>query len=174
MVEVGQALGLEGLEVLLRADDTRGGVLGVTIEIGTAGLADAPLGGVARALLLQDDAALLVDLGRVAGHEVGVVVHDEQARIHHGVADERDVVEQVDGLLHAGGGVDVASKGGADAFQPVQDPLAGEVLGAVEAHMLQEVGQTVLVRGLLQGTDVGRQVELRPLGGLVIVADVIS
>ena len=40
--------------------------------------------------------------------------------------------------------------------------------------MLKEVGKAVLVGGLLDGTDMGCQVELGPLGGLVIVTDVVS
>ena len=174
VVEVRQALGLEGLEVLLGADDGRGGVLGVTIEIRIRLLAHAPLGGVAGTLLLQDDAALLVDLLRVAGHEVGVVVHDEDAGVDDGRTHQGNVVEQVDGLLNARGGVHVAAEGSANALQPVEDALAGEVLGAIEAHVLQEVGEAVLVGQLLQGADVGRQVELGPLGGLLVVTDVVS
>ena len=174
MVEVRQALRLEGLEVLFRADDGGGGVLGVAVEVRIGLLAHAPLGGVAGTLLLQDNATLLVDLRRVAGHEVGVVVHDEDAGVHDGGTDQRDVVEQVDGLLHARGGVHVAAEGGADALQPVEDALAGEVLGAVETHMLEEVRQAVLVGQLLQGAHVGGQVELGPLGGFLVVTDVIG
>ena len=40
--------------------------------------------------------------------------------------------------------------------------------------MLQEVGQAVLVRSLLDGTHIGRQVEFGPLGRDGVVTDVIS
>ena len=54
------------------------------------------------------------------------------------------------------------------------DPLPGEVLGAVQAHVLQEMGQTILVRILLDGTDIGQEIEVRPLRWLLIVPDIID
>ena len=40
--------------------------------------------------------------------------------------------------------------------------------------MLEEVGQTVLVRSLLDGADVGCEIELGTLLGLVVVTYVVS
>ena len=128
----------------------------------------------AGAALLDDDTALLVDFDRIVGHEMGIVVQDEQAGVNHGRAEQRDVVEHVLRLLDAGGGVDIAAEGGADALKPVQDALLREVLRAVEAHVLEEVSQTVLVRGLLDRAHVGRQVEFGPSFGSFIVQDIIS
>ena len=134
----------------------------------------APSGGIAGPLLLEDDSTLLVDLILGEGDEVGVVVHYEDAGIHHGGADEGDVVEQVDGLLHAGARIDVAAEACAYALKPVEDSLSGEVLGAVEAHVLEEVREAVLVGSLLDGAHVGRQIELRTFLGESVVTDVVG
>ena len=40
--------------------------------------------------------------------------------------------------------------------------------------MLKEVRETVLVRGLLNGSYIGGEIELSPAGRLVIVSDVIG
>ena len=59
-------------------------------------------------------------------------------------------------------------------MKPVEECLAREVLCSVEAHVLKEVGQTVLVVFLLEGSDVGGEIELCPLCRLVIVTDIIG
>ena len=133
-----------------------------------------PGGVAAGTALLDDDPALLVDLGGIVGHEMGVIVQDQQAGIDHALTDQRDVVEHVLGLLDAGGSIDIAAEGGTDALEPVQDAFLREILRAIEAHVLQEVGETVLVRGLLDGADIGGQVEFRPSLRLFIVTDVIG
>ena len=170
----GEAFGLEGLEVLLASYDGRGRVLGVAVEIGLGLLGDSPLCVVAGALLLEYHSALLVYLLRVAAYEMRVVMHDEQAGVHHGGAYQRDVVEHVDGLLHSGRCVHVASEGCAYALQPVEYAFPGEVLGSVEAHVLEEVRETVLVGKLLKRAHMGGEIELGAVLGLVVVTDIIG
>ena len=70
----------------------------------------APGGISAGTALLDDDSALLVDLLRIVEHEMGIVVKDEEAGVDHSLADERDIVEHVLGLLHAGRRIDVAAE----------------------------------------------------------------
>ena len=103
-----------------------------------------------------------------------VVVQDQKAGVHDRLPHQRNIIEHVGGLVNACGGVDIASERGSDALQPVQDLLVREVLGAVEAHVLKEVRETVLVRGLLNGSDIRGEVKLSPAGRLVIVSDVIG
>ena len=132
-------------------------------------------GGIAAcAALLDDDSALLVDLLRVVGHEMGIIVKDEEAGVDDGLTDKRNVVQHVLGLLHSGGSIDIAAEGGADALEPVEDPLAGEILGTVEAHVLEEMCQTVLVRSLLDSTDIGGEIELCTLLRLVVMTDIVG
>ena len=150
------------------------GVFGVIVEIFPIGKAIAPAHlRKDVTTLLQDDAALVVDFDRIVGHEVGIVMHDEDAGVHDGRADKRNV-EQIDGLLDTRAGVDVSAEGSADALQPVEEILVGEVLGAVEAHVLQEVGQAVLVGLFQQGARVGGEIEFGTLSGFLIVADVVG
>ena len=104
-----------------------------------------------------------------------VVAQDHQAGVHDGGALDGDVVEHVLGFLETGRGIDVAAELGADGTEIVQDGFAGEVLGAIEAHVLQEVGQTVLLGVfLLDGTHVGGQVELCAAGRKLVMPDVIG
>ena len=126
------------------------------------------------AALLDDDTPFLVDLGGIVDDEMRVVMHDQDAGVDNALVDEGNVGEHVDGLLDSGGSVDVATEGSSDALEIVEDLLSGEVLRSVEAHVLEEVGETVLVGGLLNCADVGGEVELGPSGGFLIVTDVVG
>ena len=176
LVEVGEALILEGLQVFLQADEGALGQRGLRAEVvGEAALHAAPAGVAALTALLDDNAALCVNLLGLVEHIVGVVAQDHQAAVHNALALYRDVVEHVLRLLKAGGSIDVAAELCADAAKIIQDPLAGEVLGSVEAHVLQEMGQAVLLRlNLLDGTHIGGQVEFGTSLGELIVADVVG
>ena len=174
MIEVRQALRLEGLQILLAAYDGSGGILGVSIQIMGTLLAGSPGCIVARTLFLQNHSPFLIDLHRIAGYEVRVIVHNQKTGIDHSLTHQRNIVQQVDGLLDAGHRVNVASERSTYALKPVKDSLSGEVLRAVEAHMLQEMCKTVLVRSLLKCSDVGSQIELGPVCGLVVVAYIIG
>ena len=106
---------------------------------------------------------------------MGIVAKDHQAGVHNALARDGYIIKHILRLLEAGGSVDVASELGADAAQIVQDGLIGEMGGAVEAHMLQEMGQTVLCGILfLNGANVGGEVEFRPSGRKFVVADVVG
>ena len=148
--------------------------LGALEVDGEGGLHRTPLRIPALAAFLDDDAALLVDFHGVIVDEMRVVAEDHQARVHDGGALDGDVVEHVLGFLEARGGVHVPAEFGADGTEIVQDALVGEMRGAVEAHMLQEMRETVLVGGLLDGADVGGEVEFRPAFRELVVADVVG
>ena len=75
-------------------------------------------------------------------------------------------------LLESGRCVDVPSEFGSDALEPVEHCLVREILCAVEAHVLEEVGESVLVVFLLECSHVRGKIEFCPLCGLVVVADV--
>ncbi len=105
---------------------------------------------------------------------MGVVVHHEKAGIDDALAGHRYVVEHVGGLFDPSRGVDVAAELRSDSLEIFKKRLAREILRPVEAHMLEEMGETVLVRGLLNRPDIGREVELGSLCGLVVVPDVVG
>ena len=173
-VEIVEALGIEGLEVLLAADKGAGSIFGVAEVVGETLLEGAPLGGVALALLTYDDGTLEVDLLGGVGDVMGVLAEDEDAGVCHGGAFYRHVVQHVLRLLKTCGCIDVAAEFGAYALEIIQDALSGEALGAVEAHVLEEVGETVLVGGLVNAAGVGGEIEFRPALRELVVADIVS
>ena len=101
-------------------------------------------------------------------------MHYEKARVDDALAYDRNVVEHVLGLLETCRCIDVPSELGTDALEPLEKRLAREVFRSVEAHVLEEMCETVLVVALLICSDVSREVEFSPLCRLVIVADVIG
>ena len=105
---------------------------------------------------------------------MGIIVKDQQAGIHYPFPDKRNIVQHILSLVDAGRSIDIASEGGSDALEPVQQSLAWEILSAVEAHVLKEMGETILVRSFLDCTDVGSKVEFRPRSRFVVVPYVIS
>ena len=133
-----------------------------------------PRSGVPGTFFLDDDTPLLVYLCRVACDEMGVVMYYEQACVHYARACNRYVVEHICGLFHSGGGVDVTPEFRPDALEVVQYLLVREISGAVEAHVLEEMCEPVLVRSLLYGPDIGGQIEFRSALGLVVVPYVIG
>ena len=99
---------------------------------------------------------------------------DEQAGILHAFAFGGHVRDVVDGLVDAGVGVEVLSELHAHAFKPCDEFVAGEVLGAVEAHVLQEVGQTALVVVLKNRAYLLSDVEVGLPFGRFVVTDEVS
>ena len=174
LVEVGEALGLEGLQALLAAEYRAVCHLRSLEIIGEGFLHGASLGVAPLAAFFDDDAALLVDFNGIVVDEVRIVAKDHQAGVHDRLALDRDVVEHVLGFLEAGGGVHVPAEFGADGTEVVKDTLVGEVRRAVEAHVFEEVGETVLVRRFLDGADVRGEVELRPFFRNLVVTDIIG
>ena len=169
-----EALRLEGFQAFLLADQGATLHLGALEVDGKGGLHRAPLRIPALSALLDDDAAFLVDLHGIVVDKVCIVAQDHQTRINDRRALDGNVVEHVLGFLEAGGGVHVPAEFGADGTEIVQDAFVGEMRGAVEAHVLQEMRETVLVGGFLDGAHIGGKVELRPALGELVVADVIG
>ena len=101
-------------------------------------------------------------------------MQDQEACVNDGLSHQRNIVEHVLGLVDAGGGIDIATKGGTYALEPVENALPREVLCSIETHVLKEMSETILIWGFLDSAHICGQVELCPLGGLVIVADVIG
>ena len=101
-------------------------------------------------------------------------MHNKEAGVYDTLAGDGDVVEHILRSFHTGGGVDVAAEFRTDALKVLEHLLAGKVLEAVEAHMLKEVCKTVLIGLFLDCANVGCQIELCPLCGLVVVTDVVG
>jgi hypothetical protein len=130
---------------------------------GEAGLVDAQGGGVARALLRQDDPALAIDGGGVEQEFASQFAHQEQAGVD-GLVVHLGEVELVNRLGEAGVGVGVGSESQAGALQHLDHLAFLHGLGAVEGHVLQEVGDAALGLGLAERAGVDAEAD----GGLAL------
>ena len=83
------------------------------------------------------------------------------------------VVDVVDGLIERSICVDVSSETETFALKIIEHVLARIVLRAVESHVLEEVGETELLRCLECGSHLLGNVEVGTLLGLLVVEDVI-
>ena len=84
----------------------------------------------------------------------------------------RDVVDVIDRLLYTRIGIHAVI--GTHALEETVHTVAWEMLTAIEAHVLQEVGQSPLVVLFLQTTHALRQIEARPVLRPVIILDIIG
>ena len=82
--------------------------------------------------------------------------------------------EQVDGLVVARVGVDVGAEPGTEAAQHVDQFVLGELLGAVEQHVFEEVGATVLGVVLEHRSGIDGQAQFDPAARIVVVADEVA
>ena len=71
-------------------------------------------------------------------------MEDEQAGVNQPREVRRYVGDHVDGLVDAGAGVEVLAELDAAALQVLTEHHSRKVGGAVEGHVLQEVGETAL------------------------------
>jgi hypothetical protein len=113
-------------------------------------LAKARLHALAHPLLLQDDAALLLDLRgeqELPEDEVRKHLHPLVDPLRGRVGQE----EHVGRLVVAGEGVRAVPEDHADALEVRDERPRREVLRAVERHVLQEVREPALRLGLVQG-----------------------
>ncbi len=145
VVVVAQNLRVEVVDHLHRA-------YGQTVAVAAAGIYfrellfdDAHGALVAAAPFFVDHTAFGVDFFIVESQGVGPVVEDKKARVlHAGACDgyRRDIV---DSFVHRCVGIEVVAEFHAYRLKIVDDAFAGEILGAVEAHVFKEVGEAALV-----------------------------
>ena len=89
--------------------------------------------------------ALGIDFLRVECEGRCPVVKDEKACVLHACTGYGYVADVVYGLVNRGVGIEVVAEFDAVCLAPVDDSFAREIVGAVEAHVLQEVGEAALV-----------------------------
>ena len=121
----------------------------------------------------MDHTTLFFDLCGVERESVGPVVEHQQATVKFLLTDVcRYVVDIIDRLFNTRIGIHAVIS--TQAFEETVHTVPWEMLTAIEAHMLQEVGQSPLVVLLLQTTHALRQIEARPVLRPVIILDVIG
>ena len=156
------------------ADGQAGGIAGIAQEEGQNGFVDAPIGVLLpQPLLFQHNTPLQLHLFRLDGCVGRPIDQHGKGRVHgcrvvHGEA------QHIDCLVEGGVGVDVRAEGHPHTLKEIDEGLFGEIFCAVEEHMLQEVGQPLLVFVLLQRTGVDSQPKLGPVGRFCIGPHVIG
>ena len=172
-VEPADRVVMEGVEDRLLADGDALGVPGVGEEHGQLLVEHAQAGALAAAPLLDDDAPLLVDLLAVEGDAVGPVLEDLEGLLHH-LHRVEGHGELVHGLVEAGVGVEVGPGAQSHRLEVGPQLLLLEVGGAVESHVLGEVGQPLLLVGLQNRAHVEGQTQLGPVLGLGVGPDDVA
>ena len=174
LVVVAQFLGLEVVDDRHQSDGVSFSVLRTRVELGEVALEHAAAGRGAQAPLLVDDTALLVYLLGLQQQTVCPVAQDEQARVECALACRGHVADAIDRLVDAGVGIQVASELHADLLAVGYHFVALEVVGAVEAHVFQKVGETALALLFLNGTHLLSDVEIGAVLRPVVITDVIG
>ena len=171
--EVDDALALEVHDDLFLADGQAVGIARTFEHDGPGLLAETVAVADATAPLLVDDAALALNLLLVEEDVAGPAVEDLDTHLHHlGVVGGH--VDIVDGLVERSVGVDVAAELHTVLLQFLDHGVVGVAFDAVEGHVLTEVGQTLLVVALHDGTGVTDQTELNHVLRFLVVADVVG
>ena len=158
---------------LRRADGQARGVAGILQQHRQLRVEDPGVGTETRAPLLEDDATLLVDLGRFERHGVRPVLEEQQGSVDDGRAIGRNP-QLVDRLIEAGVGVDVGAKAHSGRLQERDPVLLGKVTRPVEGHVLDKVRQPALVVVFEHRSGVHHEPDLGTVLRLLVGADVVA
>ena len=101
-------------------------------------------------------------------------MEDEDTAVHSPLDVDVHIVDVVDGLVEGGVGIEVLAKTYTDALEILLEVVTREMLGAIEAHVFQEMGKAALVVLLLHGAHLLGNVEVGSALGPFVVADVIG
>ena len=174
VVKVQYFLALEAVNHLQGADYIAFGLFGSAVyQVGLL-VGHTAAAVVAQAPLFANHAALVVQRLLFAADVARPVAQHHQHAVYKTVAHQRDVAQVVDRLGLGGECIHIIAKTDPFVGQELQDALVGIVPGAVEGHMLQKVGQAVLVVLFLQGTYIVRNVKLGRPGRYLVVAQIVS
>ena len=173
LIIVAQCLIGEVVHYLHRTDRQTVCILAALVQCRQCLFVHTHHGSHARTPFLVNHATFLVYLFRVQCQVVGPVVQHQQTRVDDAVAYHRHVGDVVHRLVQRGICIQVLAELHADFLQILPQQVAGEMRRTVKAHVLQEVRQTALVVLFQNGTHVLRNVEIGPLFGQLVMADVI-
>ena len=146
----------------------------VGIDLGKDLFVHTHLGVLAAAPLFVDDAALLVDVLTLEKQAVSPVMEDPQAGVDGARNGNRHVVDVINCFVYGRVCIQVSSELHTDRFQILDQSVAGEMLGAIEAHVLKEVGQTALVFVFEDRSHFLGDIEMSLVFRLFVVTDVIG
>ena len=118
--------------------------------------------------------ALLVDGFGVKRDAVRPVLEDEHAGVEGGDACCGHILDKIDGLVGGGVGVEVSAILHANRLQVFLQGVVLEMVGAVEGHVLEQVGKTSLVVVFLHRPHFLCDIETGHMLRIVVVADVVG
>ena len=167
VVEAAQRVGRHRSQAALGADRHPLGVAAVVEHARQRLAADALFGRLSAAQLREHDVALRFDVGVGQRRVAGPLPQDRQAVLEHRLVADRDR-EDVDRLVVAGVGVEVAAEADAHRLEVGHQLVLRKPLRPVERHVLDVVRRAELVVVFEDRSGVDHQPELRaPLRPLV-------
>ena len=122
----------------------------------------------------MDDTTLLIDFLRFEQQTVSPVVENKQTRVNNIFVARRYITYIIYSLGDTCIGIEVGAKLNTLRLTPSEDSITWEMLSAIEAHVLKEMGKTALRLLLLNRTYLLGDVELCTVFRPCIVTDVIS
>ena len=172
-VELLQAVVIDVTDDLRLADRQSIGVARAFEQQRKLRVVDSLAGAKPEAPLLEDDAALLIDLAGLERDVVREVFEDEQRPVDHGRVVGRNL-QFVDRFVKAGVGIDVRAEPHAERLHEGAHGVAGKVPRAVERHVLDEVRHAALVFVLEHRTGLDGEPKLGARLGLPVLPDVVA
>ena len=172
-IEALEGVILEVADDLLFADRQTLGIARTVEHLGQQHLVDAVIDAFADAQFLEHDPALAVEVGVVHRQTVGPVFQHLEALLHHFRVVGGDG-QDVHSFVERGVGIEVGAKFDADRLQVRYQLVAFEIGGAVEGHVLGEVGQALLVVVFEHGTGFDHQPQFELVFGARVFMDVVS
>ena len=171
-VEPGHRARLERLERPLVADGKPLGVARALEEDRELLVRHARVGATAQSPFLDDDTALLFDLRRIQRDPARPVLEDVECLALDARRVGRDL-QFVDRLVEARRGVDVRAEPHPDGLEVAHELILREAGRPVERHVLEEMGEPLLVVVLEDRAGVDDQAQLGTLLRLLVAADVV-
>ena len=169
-----EKFGFEVVDDRHQTDGKTMAVLATGIEFGQTALENAHRGAGTHAPLLVNDTALFVDFLLLEEQTARPVGKNVKAGVDV-VAGDGHVVNVVDGFVGRGVGIEVLAELHTDAFAVLDElSIIGEVLRAVEGHVLEKVGETALIIVLLYRTHLLGDVEIDLAFGFGVVSNVVG
>ena len=174
LVEVSQRLRSHRLDGLHRADGFAS-LVGGSDHVGVVeDAADGAVAGLeAQPQLVADHAALGGHIGLGEGGRVRPLGQDPEGGVHRTGLEGRHI-ELVDGGVVGREGVRVRAELHAEAAQHLDDLGARVLLGAVEHHVLEEVGHAETRVGLVQRPGINREAQRQVVARRRVAAEVVG
>ena len=101
-------------------------------------------------------------------------MQDQQAGVDNALAGDRSVHNHIDRFVETGISVEVLTSAHPDALGEFVHAVSREMLGPVERHVLEEMGQSALVLIFQDRSDVLGDKEIRTVFRLCVVADIVG